>query len=292
MLTLAGHTATVRCLAYAPDGRWLASGAEDGTIRLWDLARREQIRVWADQSDSVEAVTFSPNGTLLLAGRADGELAATDPTADRLQWRQYAHTGGVRSVLVHPGGRRVFSAGWDREVCVWTLRRPQRTPLVAPLDQPVASAALSPDGRTLAVGLCHTSKVLLIHPDRGRIHNSLMSDEGAVFALAFSPDGSVLAAGDTRGRILLWAPDHPTQPRILEGPYGAVYGLGFTPDGRRLISTGTDRAARVWEVATGRVVQEYQWHGSWVTCLAVAPDGLTVATAGEDRVIAIWDLPE
>lgn len=292
MLTLAAHTGTVRCLAYSPDGRQLASGAEDGFVCLWDLSRRAVACTWPDQSDSVEAIAFTPNGSRLFAGRADGDLVCIDPANARPRWKATAHAGGVRSVLAHPSGDRMFTAGWDREVCAWTVRRPQRTRLVVRLDEPVAAAALSPDGQALAVALCHTYKVHLVYPDSRKNDTSLGSDAGAVFALAFAPGGSVLAAGDTLGRVGLWALADLTRPHFLEGHTGVVYGLGFTPDGRRLVSTGQDQTARVWEASTGRLVQEYQWHQNWATCLAVAPDGLTVATAGEDRVVAVWDLPE
>src|SRR3954454_19814871 len=159
MLTLAGHTGAVRCLAYSPDSRWLASGGEDGALRLWDLGRREEARSWARLPDSVETVAFALDGSLLVAGLANGSIMAFPPTGQQARWEERAHANGVRAVLPHPDGRRAFTAGWDREVCVWAIRRPERTRLVAPLAEAVSAAALAPDGRTLAVALCHTYKV-------------------------------------------------------------------------------------------------------------------------------------
>ncbi|HJZ91060.1 MAG TPA: WD40 repeat domain-containing protein [Gemmataceae bacterium] len=292
MLTLAGHTAAVRCVANSPDGTRLASGGDDSTLRVWDLSKRKEARTWLKLSPSVEAVTFTPDGALVIAGLGDGRLMALTPNRRYPRWEWPAHAGGVRAVVAHPDGERVYTTGWDRDVCVWQLSNPQRQWFPGVTDHPLSAMALSANGGWLAVGLSHTYKVQLINSHTAKPSHSLTSDDGAVYSLAFSADSSLLAPGDTRGRVLLWPVADPNRPRALKGHNSIVYGLAFTPDGRQLVTAGADRTARVWDVATGRQMQVYEWHQRWVTCLAMSPDGLTVATGGDDQVVAVWDIGE
>jgi WD40 repeat protein len=299
MLTLVGHTAAVRCVAYSPDGALLASGGDDGAVRVWNLGSR--VTVWASKNSafySVEAVAFTLDSALVLAGLSNGKLIAFATRDSRRTWEKDAHEISVKAILPHPDGSRVYTAGLDRDIWVWRLSKPKRVNFCSLPGLPAAVAlsavALSPDGNTLAIGMANKGTVRLMDTRSGQDSTVGTGDNGAVVALAFSGDGSLLAAGHLRGRVTIRAAlERRVQPtRSLDGHTLPVYGLAFTPDGRRLVSAGADKTARVWDVATGRSLHEFLWHQSWVTCLAMSPDGLTVATGGEDKSIAVWDVPE
>ncbi len=295
MITLAGHTAALRSVAYSPDGLQLASGSEDHTLRLWDLDGSSRSRTRPPFLGSVEAVAYTFDGLLLMTGTSEGPvLAHTKRTTKKAKWlvADHGRPDGVRSIVPVPGGADVITTGWNREVRYWQSEKQKSTLLCDLLEAAPSAMALSPAGDSLAIALWQQPKIVLVDMDRYGIHGSLALGEGSAFALAFSPDGSLLAAGDRLGRLLLWDTAKPRVPRILNGHTWTIYGLAFTPDGRRLVSAGADGTSRVWDVEAMRELHVFEWHKSWVTCLAMSPDGLTVATGSADHTIAVWDLPE
>ena len=292
MLTLAGHTAAVRCVAFSPDGALLASGSDDGSVRVWDP--RTRTTVWSSEPSaarSIEAVAFTPDSATVVVGDSSGRIFFYPARRRKKLSGLDGHSASARAILPDRNGSRVISLGWNKEVCSWRLRKPKRVRLCT-LPEPPASAALSPDGATLAIGLSQTNPVLLIDARTGTARTSLAKGDGSVHALAFSLDGSLLAGGNASGQIALWDLANPVRVRILEGHTWPIYGLAFTPDGRRLMSASADKTARVWDVGSGRQLHVYQWRKTWMTCLAIAPDGLTVATGGDDKMVSVWDVPE
>ncbi len=114
---------------------------------------------------------------------------------------------------------------------------------------------------------------------------------GPVRALAFSPDGHTLAAGNEDGTVVLWNVGQERAAAVLAGHRDAVTCIAFSPDGHTLASGGRDRAIRLWDVEAGRPLAVLAGHADSIHGLAFHPDGHLLASGSEDGSIRLWDVP-
>ncbi len=118
-----------------------------------------------------------------------------------------------------------------------------------------------------------------------------LSHEGkCVIAVAFSPDGRLLASGGWDNKVRLWGAATGKEVRVLTGHAKAVFTVAFRPDGKVLASGSDDGTIRLWDVATGKVVRTLERHAAGVTRAAFAPDGRSLVSCGYDGVVRLWDL--
>ncbi len=113
---------------------------------------------------------------------------------------------------------------------------------------------------------------------------------GSILAVAFSPDGVLLAAATGDGDIRLWEAESGKPIMTMHGHKDWVWSIAFSPNGQLLASGGEDQTIRLWEVSTGRETKVLQGHRGWIRSVAFSPNGQLLASAGEDQRIRLWEI--
>ncbi len=286
---LGPHSHSIGALAFSPDGKLLAAGDWDGTIKLWNLGtRREQATL--NHAGWIRAVAFLGDGEMLISAGKNvrlWEVATGKPVTE------IAHEEDIRSFALSPTGTTFSTLGTDRKVRLWNLETKQvlATFPVLPLygDHP-GVVVYSPDGTTLGIGDLD-GRVRLIDVDTQQETLNFPAHKNGVTALAFSPDGKLLAtgAGYAESSIALWDVANGTQTGKLAGHTEWIGSLSFSPDGARLASASGDQTVRLWDVAHQQSVTVLRGHELEVWTVVFSPDGRTLASGSKDGAIQMWD---
>ena len=311
---LTGHTGPVDAGAFSPDGRTLASGSTDHTVRLWNVTNRAQPTSLGPpltgHTDTVYAVAFSRDGSTLATGSLDKTVQlwnVTDPARPTpLGAPLTGHTNYVNAVAFSPDGRTLATGSTDKTVRLWNVTDPARPiPLGPPLTghtNAVLALAFRPDGRTLASGSYDETLRLWNVTDPAAptpLGTPLAGHTGPVHAVAFSADGHTLASGSYDHTARLWNVTDPAAPTPLGTPLAGhtnvVLAVAFSPDGHTLATGSTDHTARLWNVTNRAqptpVGSPLTGHTNWVYAVAFNPDGRTLATGSTDHTIRLWNIP-
>jgi WD40 repeat protein len=305
LLILSDPGDSVHSVAFAPDGRCLASASVghphggSGYVTAWDLGTG-QTALRKASPDGFWSVAFSPDGKLLAAGSCEGPVEVWDAATSALMRTFSGFTAGARCVAFSADGKHLAAAGESLPdsdpqpgVRIWDLTNGQEIRFLESPER-LYSIAFSPDGSRLVSGGWPNGTVRVWDTHTGRQSQTLTGHRGDVWGLAFSPDGRHVAAGGSvhwgvKGEFRVWdvasgkeALPPAEQPRL-------VYAVAYSPDGALLATANADGPIKLWDARQGRELASVE-HPYGAASLAFSRDGTRLASGGHGGEVRVWDV--
>jgi WD40 repeat protein len=280
--------AKVFTVAFSPDGRFLASGTEDGKIQLWDLTAGKSSAINA-HSKEVNAIVFSPDGTKLASSASDGVKIWNLQQGSLSHFKNLANASlKVRSIAFSPNGQTIATGTAEGQIKLWQVNTGKELPGLSGHKGQVSVLTYSPDGRTIVSGgIDNTIKIWNLNQPNSRRALTLTGHQDLILSIIFSRDGQTLITSSRDRTIRMWN----FNTRQLQRPPLSVDGLilnfyvAISPDGN-ILASGNNSNIKIWNLSNNQS-QELAGHNHSVSSLVFSSDG-KLASGSQDGTIRIW----
>jgi WD40 repeat protein len=323
-LVLPGHTEGMAAAAWDPTRKEIATASLDLTVRLWKDIGRNLESPFAVTPARIRTLVFSRDGKQLLSGESDGRITLREFPSGKVTWTTKVNGNGLQPVDIDPTEAFVAAGTLDGRVEILDAKTGQQKANLKDVGIAVQKVLFSPDGRyLLALGskdkgqvyevqgwkplksidlknvavsdaawgqgstyaIASTNKGLLRGDAGGNVY---IAAEGHYSSVAFSADGSLLAAGKQDGGLHVWNIAGWTERSADVDAPGAIVTLAFSPDMKTLVGSGEGGTIHLWNVSTLRSLGSLPADSVITRTLAFSPDGVNLVSGGSDSTLRLW----
>ncbi len=290
-------TARPLIVGYSRDGRFLATGDDQGRVVVRGAGDGALVRSFRAHPGYVWALAFSPDGRRLATGSRDNDegIKIWDTTTWTVlhTYRGHVNRDGVATcgaLEFSPDGTLVASAGlWDWAVSLWDAETGRQIHRLEGFSRATSCVAFSPDGRVQATGSIDGT-VAVMDVRTGGLVATLRPHNSRVLGVAFRPDGKQLAVAVGDGSVTFWDAARWVKTLTVRPHDSETSAVAYSPDGTMLASASYDQTVKLLDANSGAVLFSLFGHTATVNKLAFRPDGRELATACVDGAVRIWDM--
>ena len=285
---IGGHSSPVCAIDIAPDGRMAATGYDEGTVRIWDVASGTCSATLLGHLKAVRSLAFAPDVPHLFSCSDDGTIRIWDATSGACTAVLHDAPGPVNDIAVTPDGLRAISAHSDAVVRLW---KPMERECIARLTGhggPISAVAISSSGR---VGVSGSMDGFIRVWDLDLLRSTPMPGHpDGILALAISDDCRTVVSAAHDRTIRVWDVNSYSCVATLEGHTESVTSIALSHDGRTCVSGSDDRTLRIWELRSGRCLAVLEGHAGGITGVAISNPPDLAVSASTDGTLRLWPL--
>ncbi|MEG5034226.1 protein kinase domain-containing protein [Microcoleus sp. AT3-D2] len=249
--------------------------------------KNAKVKNFAQHSDAVGSVAFSPDGLMLASGSKDKTIQIWDLATGKSIRTFPGDSSTIWSVAFDSNGTKLATGTGFWRVMLWDLKTGQ---VIRSLDHTASvwSVALSPDGQLVASGSGDkTTKIS--DATTGRLIQSFPDHTDFVYSVAFTPDGKSLVSASKDKKITVVDVATGALLKTIEGHGDAVRSVAVSPDGKTIVSGSYDESIKIWNIETGDLIRSINGHSDDIVSVAISPDGKFIASGSKDKTIKVWD---
>jgi WD40 repeat protein len=264
-----GHLSQITVLAFSPDGKTLASGAYDQTVRLWEIATGKELQVLKDPTGAMARIAFSPDGKLLATASSDFTIRLWEVATGKILSVLKGHSDVVDALAFSPDGQILASGSSDDTIKLWEISSRKLLTTLTGHTIRINSLAFSPDGKLLVSG-SNDWTVKLWEIPSGKELKTFEGNTSQVLTVSFSPDGQTIASLNGDQTIKLWKIGSTSNQPVFSLPYQDYPPQGgnflsrplvFSADGKTVL-TLTLMGLQRWDTQSGKALATMHFESS------------------------------
>ena len=294
LVVKSGHFGYVETLTFSSDGKLLASGSEDKTIKLWDVLMGVELRTFVGHSAKISSLAFSPDGKLLASGSHDGTIKvweiATGKVIKTQKQRSSDNTDLVNSVAFSPDGKILASAGND--IKLWNVATGEIVRTIDILAEDFSkdfyNLSFSFDGKQLFSVYEGSIKIWNVESGlESRTVNKFAKDETLI---TYNLVGETFITKVNDKKFKISNLNSETEITNLVGDLDGVNFASFSLDGKNMATANDDNTVKIWDLNLRKEIKNLVGHLKAVDCVAFSPNSQLLASGGRDNSLKLWDV--
>ena len=244
--TIKAHSGPVWGMSISHDGKLLATGSDDGKVRVFELATTNESKQF-ETGYAIRTLVFAKNDNHLLIGGRTGQVEVWNAETGESTVKTNGHAGTVSGVAFAPDGKTFASVSGDKTARIWNATTGGEQLTLEGHSGGIYGVAFSPDGSQIVTGGWDKT-VRLWETSSGSLHHTCEGHGGDVWAVAFSATTPYAASVGEDRIVRVWQTEKREQVASLMAHTGSLYAVAFTHDGQHLATAGRDGTARVWDM--------------------------------------------